>query len=136
MKVLLDTNVVLSAAWRNSLPERVVLHVATTADVEWVVTEPILREYQEVMQRPRFGLSAAQIENWASLIEMRTLIVPTPVIDISALRDPKDAIFLSAAIATTADYLVTGDSDLLEARISLATPIVTVADFAEIRGIT
>jgi predicted nucleic acid-binding protein len=67
---------------------------------------------------------------------MRTLVVPTPAIDVGQLRDPKDAIFLAAAIAVAADFLVTGDNDLLQAKLSIATRIVSVAEFATANGIS
>jgi hypothetical protein len=38
MRIVLDTNVLLSAAWRDRLPEKVVLYVATHPDCEWIVT--------------------------------------------------------------------------------------------------
>lgn len=37
MKILVDTNVLLSAAWRDRLPEEVLLHIAASPDIEWVV---------------------------------------------------------------------------------------------------
>ena len=50
-------------------------------------------------------------------------------------RDPKDAIFLAAAVAASADFLITGDNDLLQAKASVTTRIVTVAEFAIELGI-
>ncbi len=52
MNVLIDTNVLLSAALRDKQPERVVLHVATRDDCKWLVTPEILAEYTEVLRRP------------------------------------------------------------------------------------
>jgi len=57
MKVVLDTNVLISAAWRDRLPERVVLYVATSPDCQWIVTESILAEYVGVLRRPKFNIS-------------------------------------------------------------------------------
>lgn len=57
MIVLLDTNVILSAAFRDGLPERVVLYVATRDDCQRVVTAEILEEYRHVLSRPKFDLS-------------------------------------------------------------------------------
>jgi putative PIN family toxin of toxin-antitoxin system len=130
MKILLDTNVLLSAAWRDRLPEKVILHVATDRECHWIVTAPILQEYLEVLKRPKFALPPEHVQQWADLIEMRTLLMPTPSVDVRQLRDPKDAIFLAAAVATTADFLVTGDRDLLQAQFAGPTRILTVADFA------
>jgi predicted nucleic acid-binding protein len=44
MNVLIDTNVLLSAALRDRLPEKIVLYVATRDDVRWLVTPEILAE--------------------------------------------------------------------------------------------
>ena len=57
MKVLVDTNVLISAALRDRLPESVVLHVATHDEWAWLVTKEILDEYINVLRRPKFGLS-------------------------------------------------------------------------------
>jgi len=43
--------------------------------------------------------------------------------------DPKDAMFLSCAIAADADFIVTGDTDLLDADLAINTAVVTVAAF-------
>ena len=83
MKILLDTNVLLSAAWRDRLPEKVVQHIATNRDCQWIVTAEILKEYLELLQRPKFGLSLALLQQWAELIEMRTVLVPTPTVDVA-----------------------------------------------------
>ena len=130
MNVLIDTNVLLSAALRDRLPENVVRYVAASDDCRWIVTAPILLEYLEVVRRPKFGLTTETIRQWADLIAMRTLTVPSPPVDVSFPRDPKDAIFLSAAVSSGADFLITGDKDLLQSHASLATRIISAADFA------
>jgi predicted nucleic acid-binding protein len=53
MNVLVDTNVLLSAALRDKLPERVLLYVAARDDFRWLVTPEILAEYRDVLRRPR-----------------------------------------------------------------------------------
>ena len=130
MNILVDTNVLLSAALRDRLPEKVVRYVATDDACRWLVTLEIHKEYLEVLKRPKFGLSQEVLQPWTELIEMRSIIVPSPPIAIDFPRDPKDAPYLSAAVATGADYLITGDKDLLHAKVSIPTRIVTVAEFA------
>lgn len=136
MKILIDTNVLLSAAWRDRLPEKVVRHVAADSNSQWIVTADILKEYVDVLQRPKFGLSASILQQWADLMEMRTHVVPRPSVEVNLPRDPKDAPFLAAALAAEADFLITGDNDLLQAKSSVATRIVTVAEFAAEFGIS
>jgi putative PIN family toxin of toxin-antitoxin system len=136
MRVLVDTNVLLSAAWRDRLPEKVVQHVATAADCDWIVTSEIVNEYVDVLGRPKFSLPAPLLQSWTELIALRTLSIPSPPVDIALPRDPKDIPFLAAAIAGRADYLITGDNDLLAAKSTVATRIVTVAEFAAEFGIS
>src|SRR5947209_6524511 len=125
MNVLIDTNVLLSAALRDKLPERVVLYVAGRADIHWLVTPGIRAEYTEVLRRPKFGLDEEIVQRWAELLAMRTVSVDSPPSAPDFPRDPKDAPFLAAALANRADFLITGDKDLLDAKDSVATRIVT-----------
>jgi putative PIN family toxin of toxin-antitoxin system len=136
MNVLIDTNVLLSAALRNKLPERVVLYVATQKDCRRLVTPEILAEYAGVLRRPKFGLDETTLKHWADLLAMRTVSVGNPPAGPDFPRDPKDAPFLAAALATQATFLITGDKDLLAAKDLVATRIVTVAEFAIEFGIT
>src|SRR6202035_1408483 len=115
MNVLIDTNVLLSAALRDKLPERVVLHVAAHDKFRWLVTPEILAEYTEVLRRPKFGLDEQTLERWAKMLAMRTVNVGSPPSTPEFPRDPKDVPFLAAALATRADFLISGDKDLLEA---------------------
>ena len=130
MNVLIDTNVLLSAALRDRAPERVVLFVATQEGWRWIVTPDILREYEEVLRRPKFGFSEELLHRWMELFTLRTVNIgcPTPV---EFERDPKDAPFLAAALAANVDVLVTGDLDLLSLKGQLATRILTTADFID-----
>jgi uncharacterized protein len=130
MNVLVDTNVLLSAVLRDRLPESVVLRVATAPDIRWIVTPDIMREYVEVLARPTFGLSQEVLREWIELIEMRTAMVPSPPSNVTLPRDPKDAVFLAASLSTNADFLITGDKDLLECNATIDTRIVSVAEFA------
>jgi len=123
MKVLVDTNVLLSAALRDRLPERVVLQIGTHDEWTWLITPEILDEYVQVLQRPKFVLAPEDLQRWIDLVQARTICVSSPP-SISFARDPKDAPFLAAAIATSADYLITGAQSLVQTRM------VTVLEFA------
>ena len=128
MNVLLDTNVLLSAALRDRAPERVVMFVATHDGWRWIVTPDILREYEEVLRRPKFGFSEDVLRQWTELLTMRTVNIGNPPL-VELERDPKDAPFLAAALAVNIDVLVTGDSDLLALKNQLPTRILTTAEF-------
>ena len=136
MNVLIDTSVLLSAALRDKLPERVVLFVAGRDDFRWLVTREILAEYTNVLRRPKFGLDEETLKRWTELHALRTVNVGSPPSAPDFPRDPKDAPFLAAALAAQADFLITCDKDLLEAKDIVATRIVTVAEFSNEFGIS
>lgn len=135
MNVLIDTNVLLSAAFRDRLPERVVMHVAGLDDCRWLVTPEILAEYTEVLRRPKFGLDDEVLSRWSKLMAMRTVNIGSPPKGRDFLQDPKDAPFLAAALAGHADFLITGDQHLLQIRQTDQTRIVTVHEFGAEFGI-
>lgn len=128
MRVVIDTNVLVSAALQDKDPEAVIKWVVVHPDWLWLVTPDILAEYKAVLSRPKFGLPRALLDRWFTLLdEVTTLaIVDVP---IEYLRDHKDAIFLSCAVASQADYLITGDRDFTEARRLLVTTILSVSQF-------
>lgn len=130
MKLVIDTNVLVSAVIRDRLPERVLRWCLRQPDFIWLVTPAILAEYMEVIQRPKFGLDSATIGWWLELLTADTHLIETSV-DIDFPRNRKDAPFLVCAISGKADYLITGDGDFSEAQTLIATPIVTVRQFAE-----
>ena len=130
MKVILDTNVLVSAALCDRNPEKVILWIVQQADVEWIATPEILREYRQVLARPRLGLLAADRDEWLSVLQASlTLIDMPPELDFP--RDQKDAKFLACALASHADYLITGDGDFDEAPKLIATAIVSVSRFKQ-----
>ena len=130
MIAVIDTNVLLSAALRDRLPERAVYFIATSDDWSWLVTEQILQEYIDVLKRPKFHLSQETVDAWTELLALHSVKLETPPMLPDFPRDPKDAPFLAAAIGGAADFLITGDRDLLDVRATLAVRVVTVAEFA------
>ena len=128
MKVVVDTNVLVSAALRDRGPERVVLFVAETPGVEWVVSESIVAEYMAVLSRRKFGLAEAVLHRWERILSSMTIRVDVSL-SVDLPRDPADAKFLACAIAAGADFLVTGDRDFEEARRFSTTTIVSVSMF-------
>ena len=57
MKIIVDTNVLVSAILRDRDPELVIQFIVKHPDFEWVASPEILAEYQAVLARPKFRLS-------------------------------------------------------------------------------
>lgn len=128
MRVVIDTNVLVSAALKNKDPEAVINWVVAHPDWLWLVTPEILAEYKGVLGRAKFGLPQSLLNRWFAILDAAT----TPVVSdlpVEYPRDPKDAILIACAIAAQADYLITGDWDFSEARKLFATTIVSVSQF-------
>ncbi len=58
MKVVIDTNVIVSAALLDRDPESVILFVIRSPEMQWVASAEIVAEYVEVLSRAKFGLSS------------------------------------------------------------------------------
>lgn len=129
MNVVVDTNVLVSAVIRDRLPQRVVDEIVSREDWFWIVTAEIESEYREVLARPKFNIPDATQQRWIAFIEENTIRIE-PSVHPAFPRDPKDEPFIAAALASDADYLITGDKDLLDEQPLASTQIVRPADFA------
>lgn len=130
MKVIIDTNVVISAALKDRNPELVVLFVVQHPEFEWIASQEILDEYAGVIQRPKFRLPDTIVQKWLTMFTtLITLVDVHTTVDFP--RDQKDAKFLACAIATEAAYLITGDKDFTEAYKVANTTVLSVARFKE-----
>ena len=134
MNVLVDTNVVISAVIRDRLPQRVIDEIVSRDDWFWIVTAEIETEYREVLARPKFKVPAAIQQSWRAFVEQVTIRVQ-PITPPPFPRDPKDELFIAAALASDADYLITGDKDLLDGQPLVSTQILRPAEFARLFAI-
>ena len=113
-RVILDTNVLLS---RLLLPDsgtaRVVRRFFDRAQP--IVSEETLRELAETLSRPKFDpyVSRPDRQRFFELFARVAEWVPVTT-TIRRCRDPKDDTFLELAVDGKADWIVTGDKDLLE----------------------
>jgi uncharacterized protein len=89
-----------------------------------IVTSDILREYFEVLNRPKFKLKQETIDKITRYIyQFSEFVVPEEKIKhIEA--DPADDKFLEAAIAGKVDFIVSGDDHLLELKEFRLIPIL------------
>lgn len=134
MNVLVDTNVLISAVIRDRLPQRIIDEIVSRDDWFWIVTAEIETEYREVLARPKFKIPDAIQQTWRAFIDEVTIRVE-PSTHSTFPRDPKDETFIAAGLASDADYLITGDKDLLDEQPLVSTQILRPADFARLFAI-
>lgn len=127
-RVVIDTNIWISFLIGKHLAG---LHRhIDSGRVEVVTCEAQLRELADVLNRPRIRkyISEVQAETFLDLLCEIALMVE-PVQGPTICRDPKDDYLLYTAIAAQADYLVSGDNDLLTLDYIVDTKIITYTDF-------
>ena len=138
LRIVLDTNVLLSGiAYPGSVPGKIVA-AWRHGSIEVVLSSYILDELRRVLPRlaKRHGLSAVEIDDLVDVLAIQAeLVDPLPVND-AELRDVNDlpvlGSLLAASAADGADYLVTGDKDLLA--LAQRFPIITPAQFWAVHG--
>lgn len=138
LRVVLDTNVLLSGiSYPASIPGKI-MAAWRFGSVDVVLSEFILDELRRVLPRlaNRHALSAAEIEDLVDILSIQAEIVQPLPIHEPELRDMNDqpilGTLLAAQHAQGADYLVTGDKDLLV--MGDRFPIVTPAQFWSTHG--
>jgi putative PIN family toxin of toxin-antitoxin system len=108
LKIVLDTNVLVSAFLKpHSKPARI-LRLIIQGEIRIIINEAILAEYHEVLTRPSFKLDDKHVHAILKLIRDKGIKAPV-VAKSFQLPDACDEPFLEAAIAGHADALVTGN---------------------------
>lgn len=137
MRVVLDTNVLLSALISSHGPPDIIYRAWRTARFELVTSTAQLDELRRVSRYPKLKtiLPAHRIGAMVNNMQRAVVLEHLPNLPEGiALNDPNDAFLFSMALAGEANYLVTGDrrAGLLEqgsaARARILTPAIFCAE--------
>lgn len=127
MRAILDTNVLVSAVLFGGIPQELAER-AFRGEFELVTSESLLDELERVL-RDKFArplvIARALREELSSVADVRR---PRDISRIT--RDPADDMVLAAALDGRADYIVTGDDDLLTLGTYRGISILTVKGFS------
>jgi putative PIN family toxin of toxin-antitoxin system len=127
LRLVLDTNVLISAALKPEGLQRTTLLLATTKPARFYVSAPILEEYAEVLSRPELMIRRGLRLQLLQLIKNRShMIIPSRRLDVTS--EPDDNIFIECADAARADYLITGNQKHFPP-FWKSTKIITARDF-------
>ena len=131
IKIVADTNVLLSALIGNRL--RSFIDFLKNKDFSLYFTDNTIEELLWVIEKPKFDkyITLEDKEEFKKLLFIHAQIIESKEI-IKDCRDPDDNIFLECAVAGKADYLVSGDKDLLDLTPYREIPIITPSRFIEI----
>jgi len=108
LRLVIDTNILVSAALKPDGLQRTVLLLAITKPARLYVTDAILTEYRDVLARPELKIRKGLRLQLLQLIKNHAQVVK-PTRPLHAAKGPSDDKFLECADAARADYLVTGN---------------------------
>jgi putative PIN family toxin of toxin-antitoxin system len=131
IRIILDTNWYISAAI-NKNSRRILYQILTAPNLVILISEEIVREYMAVIERDKFHktIKVSQALRFLNLVmpKLEHVIIQSVV---KQSRDPKDNYLLSLSVDGKADYLITGDLDLLVIEQIEQTKIVKLSDFLQ-----
>jgi putative PIN family toxin of toxin-antitoxin system len=134
ISIVLDTNVLLSGiAYPNSIPGKIIA-AWKNGGIDVILSHYILGELQRVLPRlnHRLRWSQQDIQDFIDSLAFLADIVKPLSVNEQNLRDEADKPVLGTLLAAKANYLVTGDKDLLA--ISNNYPILSPAQFWQLHG--
>jgi len=130
LRLVIDTNIVVSAALKPDGLQRTVFLLAITKPARLYVSEAILAEYREVLSRPELKIRKGLRAQLLQLVKNHARIV-SPAHTLRVTKDPADDKFLECADAARADYLVTGNQRHFP-QFWKTTKIITSREFISI----
>ena len=108
MRVVLDTNILISACWSPGGLEDLVLRRGLEGRFEIATSAELWAEYRDVLGRAKFAKLRDRIEPLLAALEAKALRF-TPQTQVSAASDEDDNRVLECALAAGAAYVVTGN---------------------------
>lgn len=128
MRVVFDSNVWLAGFTTRGLCENLIQTCLSTHEL--FICAAILDEIRKHLPA-KFRVPAVRVAEIISLLESQCTIVEPLAVDASACRDRDDLMVLGTALAAAAEYVVTGDKDLLTLKSFDTIPILSPREFYE-----
>jgi len=128
--IVLDTNLWISFLISQDFTK--LDELLFTNQCRLIFSQELLEEFLEVAKRPKFRrfFSQQDLEEIIETIHEYADFVPVTT-NVTTCRDPKDNFLLSLSVDAKADYLITGDKDLLALKAIESTQIVTLSEYLQ-----
>jgi len=135
IRAVVDTNVLVSGLIKPDGPTSAILKDLRQGRFIIVFSSELLQELVSVLTYPKlrakYGLNRSVVEAFLALLALRgDLVIPRQPLHVC--RDPDDDMLFEAAIAGHADYIVSGDSDVLALKGHEGIGILSPKGFAKI----
>lgn len=117
MKVVIDTNVLISGLISPFGPPAQIIDLWVTKKITVCLSTEIVEEYIAVLLRPKFSRLGSPKERYeiiSGLVELDNTLIVIPDFRLNAIyEDPDDNMFLECAIEAKAEIIISGDDHLL-----------------------
>lgn len=131
MKIVLDTNVLMSGIFFRGNPHRIV-HAWRTGRLRLVVSAEILEEYAAVAKRLGAEFGVGEAETTIGLMATHAEIVAAPELPTQVCDDADDDKFLACAVAGRVSIVVSGDKALRRASRYRDIEVLTPRQFVDV----
>ena len=128
MKIVLDTNVLMSGLFFGGTPSRI-LRAWRSGQITLVLSTQILAEYQDVARRLEARHPAIDARQFLDLVAVESQIIVVPRLHKHICIDRSDDKFFACAIAAKATCIVSGDKHLTTRSGTLGVEVLTPAQF-------
>jgi uncharacterized protein len=135
VRVVLDTNVLVSGLLAPFSPPGEVVRMVASGAVTLCVDARVLSEYDEVLRRPRFEFDKDAVAALIDYIEAASETVAALPL-AARLPDNDDEAFLEVAAASAADYLVTGNLAHFPEHLRAGVSVVLPREFVDLYRLT
>ena len=113
MRIVVDTNVLISGAFFSGPPSKII-DACVGGQFKLVLTTEIIDEYRRVGEIFTKKRPNVDFERFLGVLISKAVFVEPTQIDSKVCRDPNDLKFIECALASNAEYVVSGDKDLLD----------------------
>lgn len=134
MRVVLDTNVVMSAIFFGGAPLKIV-RAAFAKKVVLVATKDVLSEYREVAERLHTQFPSVNYRRPLAILESKLTMVRPMMLGETICRDPDDDAIIACALGGKARVICSGDGDLLTLDGFRGLEIMRPADFCRLMNL-
>ena len=130
-KVIIDTNVIVSSLIQKSFPYKIMTELFIKDKITLCISEELMMEYYDVLRRPKFS------KYYDFSVRAETLLVDIeakateffPLISLDLLSDKDDNFILELADISSADFIITGNTNDFTFPTYKNTQIVTPKDY-------
>lgn len=132
-KIILDTNLWISFLISKKFSQ--IDKLIENKKITLVFSDELIEEFVDVVRLPKFEkyFSKSDVEKLLDCFDQYGELIKVKS-DLNICRDEKDNFLLNLSIDSKADYLITGDNDLLVLKQIEKTKIITFTDFMQLIG--